>query len=101
MNKTKIESLLNQIEASPMVTVDDSPMLHSCDVSESTGQEENHVLYINWVNGEGQDFSVKFTESGLSEAIIKDNKISLPDSDGEPSEIRLYDIQPLPIVKNY
>ena len=98
MNIKKIESLLNQIENAAMLMVDDSPYLHSVSVSEIEERDTNEVLYMNWHDDEGQEYSVTITERGLSDAIVTGNKITLEDHEGYETIICLYDIVPEPIV---
>lgn len=102
MNIKKIESLIDQIENCPLVIVDDSPYLHSCEV---LGQPENIedevILKFNWNDDEGNVFEVEFTEGNLDKANFKNNRILLKDSENNDCVIILYDLEPSPVVKNW
>ena len=101
MNIKKIESLLEQIEKSDVVVVDDSPYLHYANVlGMPSGNPEMPILEMTWVDEE-QDFSVQFTEGNLDRANFKDNEIRLQNSDGEDSVINLYTLEKNPVVKNW
>ena len=101
MNTEKVKYLLNFIDRTDVIVVDDSPYLHSVTVSEITGKEDNEVLRMNWVDDE-QEFSVIFTEIGLSNAIMSsDHLISLYDHEGSQSVIRLYSLVPLKIEEEF
>lgn len=94
MNTTKIQFLLGKIEAAGVLTVDDSPLLHSVDISDPIGEDDNEIVFANWHDDDGNEFQVKFTESGLNDAVVKNNIIKLIDHEGELSVIALFDIIP-------
>lgn len=102
MNLEKIDSLIKQIEDSPIVVVDDSPYLHSVTVyGMAEGVEDEEILMFNWFDDEGQEFVVKFTEGNLDRANFKDNQILLCDSEGDNCVISLYNLEKNPVVKNW
>ena len=102
MNIKKIESLLEQIEKSDVVVVDDSPYLHSVSVlGAPEGNEDEVILEMNWFDEESQEYQVLFTEGNLDKANFKDNEIRLQNSDGEDSVIYLYNLEKNPVVRNW
>lgn len=102
MNIKKIKSLLDQIEKAEVVTIDDSPYLHSVEVnSDVSGDTDNEILRLNWHDAEGQEFDVKFIEQNLNRANFSNNQIYLCDHEGDPCVISLYNLTPEPIVKNW
>jgi hypothetical protein len=102
MNLDQIDDIAQQIEDSPIVVVDDSPMLHSVTVyGNAEGIEDEEILMLNWFDDEGQEFVVKFTEGNLDKANFKDNQILLCDSEGNNCVISLYNLEKKPVVKSW
>ena len=102
MNKTKIESLLRQIEDADNVGFQfhDGIGLAYCatGVSKLTGEPDNEVLSLEWLDKDHQMFIAKFTERGLDDARISGGIITLEDHEGDTAQISLFVIEPLPIV---
>lgn len=100
MNLLKIQSLLNQIENAAIISVADSPYLHSCEVfGEPEGKPDEEILLFNWHDDSGLEFEVRITEKGLDESVIDKNKIICQDMDGERVVITLYDLVDSPVIK--
>lgn len=89
-----LKRLLDHIAASDTVVVDDSPNATRVTTSTVTGEPDNEVLCITWTDEKGWDFEVKFTEAGFRGATIAGNEIALPDHEGEPTTLYLYDLAP-------
>jgi hypothetical protein len=101
MNLKKIESLLSQIENAALVTVDDSPLLSSCNIlSDPIGDENNNILELEW-EADGLVFSTLFNEKNFDDATVSDESIILLNSLGEKSEIHLFDLEKSPVVTDW
>lgn len=98
MNTNKIKTLLKQIEDSTVITVDDSPLLNFSFIEEITGEPNSEVLTFSWQDGD-YVFDVVFTEESLDAAEVKDNVITAKNTDGEISNIRLYNLAENPVAK--
>jgi hypothetical protein len=102
INTDKVNSLLNQIEASDAILCDDSPYLPSVDVASLvTGVPDNEILEINWHDDEGQEYKVVYTEKNLNYANFVENVINLCDKNGELSSITLYTFEKNELIKNW
>lgn len=93
MNQEKIKSILAAIQSAESVFLDDAPHV-GFTISDVTGEPDNEVLMLYWHDDEGLEYSVKFTEEGLSAASIDGNSISANDHEGNDSLISLYDLTP-------
>lgn len=90
---SKIESLLNLFDKAQVITIDDSPYLHSVSVAEINGQPDNEVVYANW-HDEEYEYSVKFTEEGLNSAkLLPSGILILPDHEGNECSVAFYSLQ--------
>ena len=98
MNTEKIEKLLKLITDAGMIVIDDSPYLHGVDVEDTTGEPDNEVVHATWEDDD-KEFSVIFTEQGLSDAAFEGNTIILEDHEGTLSSINLYDLTAVDINK--
>ena len=97
MTKITPEQIIAALDAATVFVVDDSPYLHSYETESSLADAEHPsdiIFGFSWHDDEGQIFEVKFSEVVLSEAEVDENgTIFLPDADGEPTEIKLYDLK--------
>lgn len=96
--QNKLATLLALIATADAFEVDGSPLLHSIDVEEVTGEPENEILHASW-ESDGNDFSATFTERGLSNGYWQDGNFRAVDSEGEMSEIVLYKLNKLDPMK--
>lgn len=92
---TRGQKIFEKILNASAVIVDDNAVIYpSTCVPDGTGEwegnEENQVLYLSWEES-GQEFSAKFTEQNLEDAIVDPNGvILLQDNDSdETTAIRL------------
>ena len=89
----KIQSILSLFDKAQVVTVDDSPYLHSVSVAEINGQPDNEVVCASW-RDEEYEYCVKFTEEGLSQAtLLPSGILTLPDHEGSKCHVAFYSLQ--------
>lgn len=89
---SKIESLLNLFDKAQVITIDDSPYLHSVSVAEINGQPDNEVVCAHW-HDEEYEYSVKFTEAGLNSAkLLPSGILTLPDHEGNECNVAFYSL---------
>ncbi len=89
----KIQSILGLFDKAQVVTVDDSPYLHSVSVAEINGQPDNEVVLATW-HDEDYEYCVKFTEEGLSKAkLLPSGILTLPDHEGNECNVAFYSLQ--------
>lgn len=49
-------------------------------ISDALNQPDNEVLYLGW---EGEEYRIKFTEWGLSNARVEDENLVMEDTEGD------------------
>jgi len=88
--------LLELFDKAGALTIDDSPLLHSVEVTELTGEPDNVVVYATWETGDGA-FAVEFTEAGLDGAVIdpvRVGTIKLEDLKGQMTTVTFFRLAP-------
>jgi hypothetical protein len=92
VNKIKVENLIAQLESCDCFEITgESPLLNSLSWdAEVTGDPDNQVCLISWIDDEGLEYSVILTEQGLSDARVCGHRINCDDHEGEPIEIALW-----------
>lgn len=107
MNLNKIQRLIHVLSScADVVKVNLSgPTLlikdHLTVVRDVTGKPENEVVCISWDDEEGQSFSVKFTEQGLSDAMRYKNCLTLEDHEGDEVDLYFFNLTPTNIVLSW
>lgn len=89
-----LADILNLFESADVIVVGDSPYLHSVDVADITGADENEVVRASWTDGE-YDYSAIFTERGLRNGFWQGDAFFAHDHEGTETEIRFYKLQPM------
>lgn len=90
----KVESIVNQISNADVITVDDGPLLHSCEANDVTGEADNDVLVFTWVDEEGLEFQSIINEGALAEATFTGNELHVKDTSGEDTTIKIFNLAP-------
>lgn len=99
MNIEKINSLIRQINAAKLVSVDGFVVEHT-DTYPPIGDNDRIVAVFTWENG-GEYTHVYVKEQGLSDAVVKGNRIELNDADGEFTSIEIFSLQSLNFELNW
>ena len=85
MNTNKILDLFNKYR---VVVVNEDALVTIVSPSDVIGESYNEVLYLGWVDEDGDEYSIKFNEGGLNGAIINDNgNLVMEDTEGDSIEI--------------
>lgn len=95
MSNNTLEAVLDLLRNADMITVDDGPMLSGSDVSDVTGDADNEVAYLSWVDNEGLSFGCKLTEGGIAAGEWVDTKFVCEDHEGQPTVLRFFRVTPL------
>lgn len=93
-----IETLLDAVNCSVSVTISGLPC-HTWSTDSVANDPDNEVLYLGWMI-DFQANHTKFTEDGLSKAVVDGNTITVEDFEGDPYVIALFKEVPLIIDLN-
>ena len=90
MNANKILGLFDKYRV-VIVKVDgveEDELVKIVSPSDVIGESDNEVLYLGWVDEDGDEYRIKFNEGGLNGAIINDNgNLVMEDTEGDSIEI--------------
>lgn len=93
----KVAMLLEIIEETDVVEVDDSPYLSNFEIEEPRGEEDRVVLTLSWDNEAGGKSYVRFTERALADAKASGCTIVAKERRGWNSLITLWNLEPISI----
>jgi hypothetical protein len=100
MNITKIWNLVEQIESAEAVIID--KLLCTVNVCQAINENpSNQLVYISWTDFEDRVYTIKLTQRGLDNAVVKKNMIILEDHEGEETTIYLYNLTPKLVKENW
>lgn len=90
MNKNKIRTILNLFR-NYQVCLHKDYFFYIDNVNVNLAEVEfepnNEVVYLSWEGSDGEEYRIKFDESGLSNARIKDGNLIIEDTEGDEIEI--------------
>ena len=89
MNKDKIATILGifrnyQVWINQDIFYVDNVNVHLVEVE---FEPNNEVVYLGWEGSDGEDYSIKFDEQGLSNASVKDGNLIILDTEGDEFEL--------------
>lgn len=90
-----LQAVLDLLRTADAITVDDGPLLSDSDVSDVTGDADNEVVYLSWVDDEGLLFGCKLTEGGIAAGKWVGTKFVCEDHDGQPTVLRFFRMIPM------
>lgn len=99
MNNNKLQEVLALVENADMITVDNGPMLSGSDVSDVTGEPDNEVVCLSWVDDAGLSFGCKLTEGGIAAGEWVGAEFVCDDHEGQPTALRFFKVTPLTAAK--
>ncbi len=94
MNLTLAEAF-EALKASSAVLVDNGQLVVP-DLDELTGQDNNTFLTLRWVDDDGFEFDVYFSEGRNRVVYVEDTTMKLEDDEGERATLTL--LAPCPVV---
>ena len=90
MNKNKIRTILNLFR-NYQVWINKDYFFYIDNVNVNLAEVEfepnNEVVYLFWEGSDGEEYRIKFDESGLSNARVKDGNLIIEDTEGDEIEI--------------
>lgn len=99
LNLNKIREILQKIQSADVISLDNSPLLQSWEISEGFEESEydpsDIIISFNWSDDEWDECKVSFTAENLSNAKFGEgsNKaLYLLDSDGQECSIHIYNL---------
>jgi len=87
MNTSKIANILHLFYSYRPYVVNDSVTPDIVNIADALDEPDNEVVYLGWEDGEGLEYRIKFTEDGLSNAVVKDGNLVMTDNEGDEIEI--------------
>lgn len=88
MNTSKIANILHLFDSYRPYVVNESVTPDIVNIADALDEPDNEVVYLGWEDDDGFEYRLKFTENGLSNAVIKDGNLVMMDDD-EGDEITI------------
>jgi len=89
----RVNSVFAMIDTADVVQIDNGPLLNSWDTDGVSGERENEILNFSWHDDEGLMYNCKIDEGGLLDACVIDGHIRCFDTEGEPTDIRVFELK--------
>jgi hypothetical protein len=89
MNKDKIKIILGLFRNYQVWINQDFFYIDNVNVNlaEVEFEPNNEVVYLSWEGSDGEEYRIKFDESGLSNARVKDGNLIIEDTEGDEIEL--------------
>ena len=94
MDKIKISTICTAIETADGIKVGGQFTKQADVYAVQTGDPDNEMVYIEWVDEDKSPCYTKITEAGLNEATVHNNVITVTDHEGEEITLKLYALTP-------
>ena len=93
MNTGKINNILALFDKYRVCLRNEDAIATIVSKSDVVGEFDNEVLYLGWESEDGDEYCVKFNESGLNGAFVKNGMLVMEDIEGDDIEIEFQEIK--------
>lgn len=94
MISEKVKQFMEALGKADAITAN-SPLLTHWDTADLTGEPDNEVVHLSWVDDDGNTYRCILTEGGIADGTWTDEAFCCYDSEGDTVSITMCRFQPL------
>lgn len=98
MNKSKIANILHLFYSYTSQIVDEHDAPDFVNLADAIDDPDNEVVFMGWEDKDGEEYRIKFTERGLSNARVEDGNLVMEDNEGDEITIAFMESRKLSLV---